>query len=360
MISNALRIATIAIALYAAPLAAQQAKPLELDIANGWTHEQSGLVFPEEMSELPFLSATQFVNAGWDVALQYGPAGLSDAVSVYVYQAAVQDIGLLFSESRRSLEARKQVYSSVTPLGPVAAFTPPGQNSASGLRIAYDTQGAYKSTALAIAPLGRDWVVKFRVSSTTSSATELDRRLTDAIQTLGWPADKRRHPVGIEVQSCSTSMAPFKKKAKRVKSDGGNALLNALFASAISDESEETDTTETVASLYCRDQSFEFPFRIYRPDNAVDRYVVSLGDSGKAVFVEPDMASMLLDEGSSKKSADYVIRMVTPGLIETYPTFDRMPSPDQAVSVIETAPPVSSVGRSGDDKTINLGDGAFK
>lgn len=300
MIFKALRFAVVATALYAAPVVAQQAKPLQLDMTNGWTHEQSGLHFPKEIGALPFLSATQFANGGWDLSLQYSPADQADAVSIYVYQAAVQDVGLLFAESRTSLEARKQVYSSVSPFAPVAAFTPPGQSGASGLRIAYNTEGAYKSTALAIAPLGRDWVVKFRVSSTTLSASDLDARLTDAIRVLDWPEDKRLHPEAIEAQSCNTSLPPF-KKAKRVKADGGNAILNALFASAISAEPTEPQANEPGKVRYCRDQNIPFPFGIYRPDNAVDRYVISLGDSGRAVFVEPDMASMFLDEGSKKK-----------------------------------------------------------
>ena len=359
MIFKALRIVGIATALSAAPLAAQQAKPLQLDMTNVWTHEQSGLVFPKEMGALPFLSATQFADGGWDLSLQYSPAELTDTVSIYVYQAAVQDIGLLFSESRTSLENRKQVYSSVSPLTPVSAFTPPGQNTASGLRIAYNTEGAYKSTALAIAPMGGDWVVKFRVSSTTLSAAELDIRLTDAIQMMGWPVDNRRHPEAIEAQSCSSSLPPF-KKAERVKADGGNAMLNALFASAISAGSAEPEVDETVASRYCRDQNMQFPFSIYRPDNAVNRYVISLGDSGRAVFVEPDLASQIMAESDAKKGANYTIRMVVPGLVDTYPSHDRMPSPEQAVSIIETLPLASSVSRSGDDKTISLGDGALE
>jgi hypothetical protein len=359
MISKVFCCATIAISLYATPLAAQQAKPLQLNMANGWTHEQSGLVFPKEMGALPFLSATQFADGGWDLSLQYSPVNQADAVSIYVYQAAVQDIGLLFAESRTSLENRKQVYSSVSPLAPVAAFTPPGQSSASGLRIAYNTEGAYKSTALAILPMGREWVVKFRMSSTTLSASELDTRLTDAIQMLGWPEDVRLHPEAIEAQSCSASLPPF-KKAKRVKADGGNAMLNALFATAISAESTEPEADEPVVSRYCRDPNIAFPFGIYRPDNAVDRYVISLGDSGRAVFVEPDLASILLDESDSKKEAHYTVRMIVPGFVETYPSHDRMPSPEQAVSIIEKLPLASSVSRSGDDKTISLGDGALK
>jgi hypothetical protein len=360
MISMALRIAVFAIALSAAPLAAQQAKPLQLDLTNGWTHEQSGLVFPKEIGSMPFFSATQFAEGGWDVSLQYSPANQADAVSIYVYQAAVQDVGLLFAESRRSLENRKQVYSAVTPLAPTSAFTPPGQNSASGLRIAYDTQGTYKSTALAIVPMGRDWVVKFRLSSTTLSASELDTRLTDAVKMLGWPEDRKAHLEAIEAPSCTTSLGPF-KKAKPVKADGGNALLNALFASALTGEASEDAEAEGVSTVrYCRDQNTSFPFGVYRPDNAVDRYTISLGDSGRAVFVEPDIASMLLDEGKSKKGPQYTVRMVVPGLVDTYPSHDRMPSPEQAVSIIENSPPASSVDRSGKNKTINIGDGALK
>lgn len=358
MISSILRLAAVSVALLATPLAAQQAKPLNLDMSAGWKHQQSGLFFPKEIVALPFNSATQFADGGWDLAVQYGPKGLSEAVSVYIYQAAVQDAGLLFSESRRSLEIRKQVYGEVTAFAPVTTFTPPGQNSASGLRITYSTTGAYPTTALAIAPLGRDWVVKFRISSKTKSAAELDAALSEAINMLGWPEDKANHPVATEASDCPTALPAF-KKAKRVKDDGASAILNAALFGLVSEKAEEADEASAEKLTYCRDRSVPFDLGIYRPGEATDRYLVSLGDSGRAVFVEPDMAGLLLDD-SKKGKTTYTIRFVGPGEVAIFPAHDRMPSPQQAVEILDTMAPISTTGRGGGDKTVTIGPDALR
>jgi hypothetical protein len=358
MIASILRLTVLSAALLASPLAAQQPKPLNVDMTNGWTHPQSGLSFPKEMVALPFFGATEFADGGWDLALQYGPKGLSEAVSVYVYQAAVQDVGMLFSESRNSLEMRKQVYGEVTALAPVASFTPPGQGSASGLRITYSTTGAYPTTALAIAPLGRDWVVKFRVSSKTKTAAELDATLTEAINMLGWPEDKAGHPVAAETSDCPTVL-PFFEKAKRVKDDGASAILNAALFGLVSEKAEEADEAATEKSSYCRDRSVPFELGIYRPDAATDRYLVSLGDSGRALFVEPDIAAALLDDNKKGKTT-YTVRFVGPGSVAIFPAHDRMPSPQQAFEILNSMAPVSTTGRSKEDKTVTIGPDALK
>jgi hypothetical protein len=360
MIRTSIRIATISLLAIAAPLAAQQPAPLKLDMSNGWAHEQSGLSFPASIASLPYLSATQFADGGWDLALQYGPADLSDAVSVYIYQAAVQDVGLLFSESRQSLENRRSAFGTVTTAVPAASFTPPGQNSASGLRVVYSADGAYKATGIAIAPLGRDWIVKFRVSSKTKSAAELDATLSSAIQAMGWLKEDGGHPEAAETKNCASSLPAF-KKAQRVKNDGGNALLNAIFAGAAAGNGDDLgdEVVATKPTRYCRDQSTAFPMGIYRPDEAIDRYLISLGDSGRAVFVEPDMAGMLLGDEGKKGDTNYIVRMVVPGSVATYAAHDRMLSPDQAASLVESTAPASSVSRAKGDKTVNINSGAL-
>jgi hypothetical protein len=360
MIFKALRIVGIATALSATPLAAQQAKPLQLDMTNGWTHEQSGLVFPKEMGALPFLSATEFAEKGWNVALQYSRGNQADSVSVYVYQAAVQDIGLLFAESRRSIEGRKQLYTSTSPLAPVAAFTPPGQKSASGLRIVYNTGGAYKSTALAIVPMGRDWVVKFRISSTTLSAAELDARLTDTIAMLGWPADKRVDTSAQAAVQCINQLPEF-SEATELKSSGAYALESATSALTIFKKMEEEKGHRPISPRYCRDKDDGTPFAVYRPDDVQDRYMISLGDSGKAVFVEPDPSrKMRIAKGESSAANAYAVSVVLPGYIDFYPSFDRMPSPEQAMKIVNSTKRLSRTSRNDGDAEIQIDPSLMK
>jgi hypothetical protein len=358
MIRTSIKLLMLALLGASMPVAAQNAKPLQIDVSNGWTHSLSGLQFPKTIGNVPFVRATQFADGGWDNALQYNDRGDQNIVSVYIYQAAVQDVGLLFSESRKVLEMRKDYFGNVTPLYAAKAFAPPGRETASGLKIVYSTDGHFGATALAIMPLGRDWIVKFRLSSQNKSVQELDAALDEAINALGWPKDESVHNAATIIADCSTALPAF-KKAKRVKDDGTSAILNAALFGLVSEKAEEAEEAATEKLTYCRDRSVPFDFGIYRPGEATDRYLVSLGDSGRAVFVEPDMAGLLLDD-SKKGKTTYTIRFVGPGEVTIFPAHDRMPSPQQAVEILDTMAPISTTGRGGGDKTVTIGPDALK
>jgi hypothetical protein len=355
-------IGLVAIALLGAitPAAALEPKPLNLDMTEGWKHPKSGLFFPKQLNSLPHKTATEFVEGGWDVALQYYADVKDYTVSVYVYQAAVQDVGLLFSESRKSIESRKDVFGTAVPAAAAARFTPPEQNSASGLRIVYNTNGAYKSTGIAIAPLGRSWIVKFRVSSRTKTTAELEASLTEAITTMGWPADILPHPSPSETSACTSALIAF-GEAKTLKSKTTYALENALMAVSIAKTMDEKKAPQAKTPVYCVDKSVNFPYSIYRPDNAQDRYLISLGDSGKAVFVEPDRSrKMRVADGDKDAENAYAISMTVPGSTDFYPSHDRMPSPEQVVKIINTMSRLSRTGRGDGDTDIKIDSSLMK
>jgi hypothetical protein len=334
-----------------APVSAQGPKPLEIDIAKGWTHELSGLSFPAAIGQIPYFRASAHVDGGWDNALQYNDKDGNNIVSVYIYQAAVQDIGVLFSESRKSIETRKDYFGTVTPLYSPTAFAPPGRSTLSGLRIVYSTDGQFPATALAIMPLGRDWVVKLRLSSKTKSTQELDAALTDAVKSLGWPSDSNAHPAAKETVACGSALHDL-GEAKILKPNTAYALANALLAIDVADKKGEKTPPSPV---YCRDESIKFPYSIYRPDNAADRYMISLGDSGKAVFVQPDQSRELRIKDGQVGGADaYSTSLVVPGSTSFYASFDLMPSPEQAIKSVNTTRRLSRTGRGGGDTNVEI------
>jgi hypothetical protein len=344
----------------ASPASAQQPAPLAMEADKDFRHAQTGLIFPATLQGLPRMSGTEFEPGGWDVAIQYSPSDTATAISVYVYQAAVQDVGLLIAESRNALEGRRSHYQNLQPLAPLAAFAPPGDAVKSGLRLTYSTDGQFKSTAIAIAPLGRDWVVKFRLSSKTMSAAELDTLLTSTITGLNWPKQAEAHAAAVEIAACQTPL-PAMKPAKPVKTDMAYGLFGAIV-NGVMEAPEDEAAGETVTAkaknptVYCRDTSLNFPLGLYRPNNATDRYLLSLGDSGRAILVDPDASAFLTAVVEKKKAVtdQYSVRFIGPGKISNYQPHKGMIPPDQAWEIVSKTAPLSSSGRGDGDKTIQI------
>lgn len=341
-----------ALLVSASPASAQQPAPLAMEAGKEFRHAQTGLIFPATLQALPRMSGTEFEPGGWDIAIQYAPSDMATAISVYVYQAAVQDAGLLIAESRISLEGRQSHYQNLQPLAPLAAFAPPGDAVKSGLRLTYSTDGQFKSTAIAIAPLGRDWVVKFRLSSKTLSAAELDTLLTSTITGLNWPKQAEAHAAAAEIAACQTPL-PAMKPAKPIKTNMAYGLLGAIMNLA-PDEKDEAKPAHR--ATYCRDTSLNFPLGLYRPDGATDRYLLSLGDSGRAILVDPDASAPMMAEVEKKKAAadQYSVRFIGPGKISNFQPHKGMVPPGQAWEIVSKSAPLSSSGRGDGDKTIQI------
>ncbi len=352
-----LLIGLLAVGLVASSASAQRPVRLDIDHSKAWKHDRTGVVLPAAIDGIPRKSITEFEAGGWDVAAQYDIDNYAAVVSIYLYQAAVQDPSLLIAESRIPLETRKDVYGEVKPFTDVVPFAPPGDPVASGLRIAYETGGQFKSTALAIAPLGEDWIVKFRVSSRTMSPPQLNALVDRAIAALNWPTKASPHQAAVAMTACTTP-TPELKKAKIVKQDGAMALFGALVGGAIAADDNQPVTRVT----YCRDLGASRQFGLYRAENDPQRYLLSLGDSGRAIFVGRDELSETVSgemKGKKKSGAIYAVRLVVPGSTTQYPSVDRLPPPDQALQIV-SGPSLSRTSRSKGDRRIQIDSNSLK
>ena len=344
-------------------VSAQQPAQLAVEEGKPYTHAQTGLILPLTLQGLPRSRSVEYAAGGWDVSIQYSPPDFGTVISVYIYQAGVQDVALLTAEARKPLEHRVDYYGTVKPVTAVASFAPPGDTVASGLRIAYDTNGEFKSTALAIAPLGPDWIVKFRLSSKTLSGVQLEGLLSKAIGGLNWPKAATPHPVAAEMVDCAKPF-PAIQPAKAAKADVSSGLLGALMG-MVPDTSFAKDASgKDIPIRYCRSSTANSPMGIYHPDNASDRYVISLGDSGRIIFVHPDSVAGLSDAIAAEKAGKkkkkvagtpYTVRFVVPGTAFTYPGFQSMPTPAQALGAVQSGGAISSAQRGGNVVTVNSG-----
>jgi hypothetical protein len=186
---------------------AQQPVWMTMDHTVPWIHEQSGLVVPPSIAAIPRKSAMAFASGGWDQSMQFETADNSTLISVYIYQAAVQDVGMLFAEAQKPLERRVDYFGGATPIAPPIAFLPPSDTVMSGLKVFYNTTGQYKSTALAIVAViegqntgraantvdpidRRDWMAK----SDATRCCEFARSLLQIVTVYGrGQASPRQH-----------------------------------------------------------------------------------------------------------------------------------------------------------------------
>lgn len=306
---------------------AQQPRQLDNKPGTQWKHKSSGLAFPASMAGVQRSSMMAFSDGDWDVVARYDTPDGVTAISIYVYQAAVFDPAVWFHEAQASIEARKAAFGTVTPLSPAATFAPPGDNITSGLRITYGTDAAIKSTALAVAPLGTEWIVKIRLSSTARTPAELDGDLTSLINALNWPKKAAPHATAAVIADCAKPM-PQLEVANEIKGDGASALLGGLGMIS-------TGKKPALPPALCRDAGLSGHQNLYRTDGANQGYVLSLGDSGRAIIVEPDLLGALLAKEKGGGTS-YLVKHVGPGMATIFPAFDRVPPVAQVVALVES------------------------
>jgi hypothetical protein len=333
--------------------------PIKADASKAWEHKASSIIIPSTLGGIPRTSVVDFDRGEWDVAGEYELSGLSTVVTLYVYQAAIQDASIWFGEAQRPLEARKSQYGTVKALAPVAAFAPPGDLIASGLRVTYGADGPYRSTALAVAPLGDEWIVKLRLSSREKSPEQLDAMLSAVINEIAWPAKAVRHTLAQPMKDCSVSL-PDLPKSKPLKDSGTSAMFGGLFSLP---GLMTPDEKSPPAPPYCRDTKFAGDLSVYHVEGATDRYLISLGDSGRAIFSEPDLLAALIATDAKKRKtsgASYTVRMVVPGTTTVFGAQDRLPPPEQAIEIVSAGHWASQTGRGKGNQTININSDTFK
>ena len=216
-------------------------------------------------------------------------------------------------------------------------FRRPGASAASGLRATLPIAApGLTSTAVAVVPL-QGWLLKVRMTSGRLDRAALDARLTAFIEALRWPGESTPARAAAPVAPCPDSLA-F-RKAKVVRDDTADVLLNAITGSI---ELDEVEAGKAEPVVYCREAGPLRAYGVYRPNGRRDSYVIAIGDAGRALRLAPALTLDLFASGGSSG------RRVAMTLLEhdrtsVLPSFNRLPSPDQAMAVAFSGQPRETI-----------------
>ena len=316
---------TLLLSLTAVSQAAAQPRLRALDVpaANAWQHAQTQMILPPEAAGFARREIGDLGEDEMDVVAQYaGPDGM--VATVYLFRTAVRDASLWFDRATAMIALRPEYGLAGVALPAPTSFTRPGASVASGLRLSLDLPGGeWRSTALALAPLG-DHLLKIRFSSTRLDRAALDERLTRFVEALRWPAPPaNERPVAV-VQPCAEPLRL--RNARVLRADMSDTLMDAIMAVPIEGNPEQPPP------VYCREPGATLQYGVYRPNGSRLAYLIALNDAGIALSLsEAANLSALLGEGSGRRRIS--MTLLGRNMTSMLPSFNRLPPPAQAMSV---------------------------
>ena len=330
---------TVALAM---PAQAQTKREIAAPAGAPWKHAQTGITLPPILIGIARGSIGDNSSSEVDVFAGYGD-NQATTITLYVFRPALASVPIWFDRSE-SLVLMRNVYGNATPMAAPMAFAPPGGKTASGLRRTYlPGKGPYKSTGLAIMPMG-EWLVAVRISSQQFDAAALDTKLDEVIKALGWPGSAADADAAIPVVACATPIA-YAKKAKLKPPSMMDALLGATLSNI---KPTDEERAKAVPIIWCREGSPKQEYAVYRAVGNDRGYTIAMGDAGRVIDVAPGLALDSKDPG-------YRLSL---GLLDQtliYPSFDKLPAPDVAINAVMKNRPISSASRGGKQITITTG-----
>jgi hypothetical protein len=315
-----------ALLLAAAPAAAQpQPRVLEVPASAAWQHAATGVVLPATAAGLSRGGIVDRTAGEQDVSADYGgEEGLT--TTVYLFQTPLSDAAIWTDRALAAILLRPAFGLDPGAAPAAAPFRRPGAAAASGLRAAVPLNApGFTSTAVALAPIG-NWLVKVRMTSSRLDAAALDARLTAFIEALRWPAEAKPAPAAAAMVACPDGLT-F-KKAKTVRDDMADVLMNAITGSV---EAQQVEEGKAKPPVYCREPGPIGPYGVYRPDGSRGAYVVAIGDAGPVLRLAPALTLAMFSGGSAGKRV--AMTLLERDTTTVLPSFNRLPSPEQAMAV---------------------------
>lgn len=328
--------------LSAAPALAQAPKPQPIAVAADapFRHDNSGLTLPATLAGLPRTRILENEAPQLDILAAWA-RGDDAELSVYVYRSTAGSVPVWFDRAVWAIETRG-LYGTPVPAQPPVAFRPPGATADTGLLAAWTAgSGSYTGTGVALVPFG-EWLVKLRYSSKSEDGAAVAALLRAAVAGIGWPATLPPAPPAQPIAACAAPLA-FKGKARSAPADMTNALIGALSGVVASSASA------TPPASWCRDAATLPMAGVYRPDGAVDRYLIALSDAGRGVSVGPGLGGLF----DPKAKPRWAVNLVLPGQTVNFPQQDRLPTPARALELLREQP-VSSASTWGAKRQVTL------
>lgn len=294
----------------------------KIDVPNEarWQHARSGVILPISLGNIPRTSITDYSQSELNVAAHYR----SDTaeVTIYIYRPFWPHVGAWFERSERMLFAEKSAALPIAGASPPRAFARPGKQIASGLRRLYTlSQGASKTTALAIIPYG-GWLLKVRYTSGEPELVKADALLDGVLKAIRIPDAAAEGDVVEPIVPCSQ---PTKwKKAKILREDMVSAMFSGTTFVAMMNEGGGTPPRP--AEL-CKEPASSDYFTVYRNMSKPKNYWMLAMDAG--------LTAQLLEVKPLQGKFKQIWSIVSmDARHDLSPSFLGTPSPDQWLSVI--------------------------
>jgi hypothetical protein len=304
-------------------------RPIPLSATDSFTHEHSKVRLPPVLTGLPRTEANENEPDQLHTSLQYASPDRGEQYIVIIYRDVGGGLPVWFDRARRRAE-RGEIGAAT--LHWAGEFVPPGRTNASGLIATYALNGgAYRSSGVALVPVG-EWLVTLWAVSRTRSPADLDSRIPAALAEIVWPK-MGPAPAAVAVSACATPL-PLSGDAKWVPKDEDSYAQTVMDAMADAKLMEPLRRA-TDPPKWCRDSIDLDNAGVYRADEQKDGYFLALNDSGRGIRVRRNAVTTTRQKAanSNSHSEPYQVQAIQMSRIGTSGLLDRLPPPAQAFAI---------------------------
>ncbi|MFN3943952.1 MAG: hypothetical protein ACK4K7_03350 [Allosphingosinicella sp.] len=326
-----MRLFLVLLAALAGPAWAQP-RVLELPASASWQHERTSLIVPPRSGPFTRGEISDAGEAELDVMAQFDMDGGRTRATLYLFKTGVPDTALWFDRAQASISLRAE-WNAVPVADAPLPFALPGR-PATGLYSAYrlPTGGDWRSTAVALAPLHDGWLVKLRISSADIEAEQLQASAAELLAGLRWPAPTSAEVDAAAARPIRDCAAPLRlRRARLVQPSMADVLIAAATGAMPATGPKPT---------YCREPGPRAIEEIYRPNGSTRSYLIALGDSGLAVSLGQSLSLAALSGG--RGGGSFTTMLIDREGVGVYPSFDRLPLPEQALQVLGSRAMISA------------------
>jgi hypothetical protein len=309
-----------------------QLRTLEAPPRATWQHGATGLRLPATLAGATRDTIRDSTSDELDVSAAYNDPAEGLIVTLYLYRSGLPDVSLWFDRAVTALRLQPHFAIPESASAQVERIAVPGSEGANGLVGAFDTNGQFRGTLVALLPVGRGFLLKMRMTSSREGAAALRARAAAMLREITWPRVEAARPA--EIQPC---LRPLRlRRARVVRPDMADALLGGMMGAASSGRTPE------VARTYCREPGPSQMTGVYRPEASEDSYFIALGDAGIAVSLAPALTMRAL-EGRPQRGGPVSMTLLERARAAIWPNFDRLPPPEQAIQALRESGPLSTV-----------------
>jgi hypothetical protein len=324
--------------------AAAQGEPRRLTVPEtaAWGHAGTGMTLPPRVGGLVRSAIEDSSQDETDISATYIDRDEQVIGLVYIDRTGAGDLPLWFDRQVLTI----MLPQTGAPAPVITGFTRPGASVASGLRAAMtdDEHNTHmRSTAVAIAPLAPGWLVKIRMGSPRLDPAALNERLTAFAAALHWPAETAGARVAVPIEPCPTPLQL--REARIVRPEGSDVIMDSVLGTIRPEPGEPTGPPP----VFCREPGATVEWGVYRADQSTDSYLIALYEAGLAIGVgDASGLSALLGQNGRHR---FSVTLYERGATSSYPSFNRLPPPVQAWTLVRRGQPLSTT--SGNNVSIS-------